>query len=150
MMFAVAGLAVVLAGLATHHSKLGCGQTRLPLSFQIVDDHDGRPVVGAKFELISDLGRPADVSEITGKNGEVETIVEAGTTTFHGPFFRRYRVIYVASYAVRIQTEGYERVEEMLREYMKDPAYHSDRTSYPPIIVRLKRKVGADSGKPEV
>jgi hypothetical protein len=150
MMIVVAGLATVLAGLATHHSRVGCGHSHLPLSFQIVDDRDGRPVVGAKIELISDFGRPPDVSEITGKIGELETIVGAGHTTYNGPFLRRYRVIYVDSYALRIEAEGYERLEAMLSEYMKDPAYHSDRTPHPPVVVRLKRKAGVNSGKPEV
>jgi hypothetical protein len=141
MMMAIAGIATALACLATHHSKIGCGHSRLPLTFNVVDERDGRPVVGAKFELITDYGRPPDVSEISGNNGSVATIVEAGHTSYRGPFFRRYRV-FSYCYALRIEAEGYQREEGMLMDYMKNPVYRSDRVPHPSIAIKLKRSPG--------
>jgi hypothetical protein len=50
MMVAVAIVAVALAYLGTGTTRLGCGETDVLLSFQVIDDLDGRPVSRASMQ----------------------------------------------------------------------------------------------------
>jgi hypothetical protein len=143
MMIAVAFVASVLALLATHHSKQGCGQTSVPLVFHVVDDRDGRPVHGATVELYGALGDPPTAKVTTGTNGSVGAICRAGSTSYRGPFFRPYRTLHYSE-SLRIGAEGYQAVDGLLSNFMTDPAYRTNRAAHPPILIRLKRESGSD------
>lgn len=137
LMIVVAGLAAMLACLATYHDKRGCGTANVPLVIHVVDDRTAQPIAGAKIDLILDYGQPPAISGITGSDGDMALACQAGATSYVGPFLRRYRT-YHYSYALRIEAQGHQSEERMLGDFMKDPAYHTDETSPPPIVVRLK------------
>jgi hypothetical protein len=138
LMVAVAGVALVLGCLATYHEKLGCGQSSVPLIFHVVDDRDGRPIIGAKIALILDFDAPPAVRGVTEDDGDMAATCQAGHTSYRGPFLRRYGV-FNYSYALRVEADGYRIEEGILRSYMKNPVYYSDKTFHPPIVVRLKK-----------
>jgi hypothetical protein len=141
MMFAVALVASVMGLLATHHSKLGCGHASVPLVFHLVDDGDGRPVVGAKVELISVSGDPPTVI-VTGRDGSAGAVCEAGSTSYRGPFLRPYRTFFYSD-SLRVGADGYQPIAGMLMDFMTDPAFRTNRTAHPPILIRMKRESGS-------
>jgi hypothetical protein len=140
MMVAVAGSAVALAYLGTGSTKLGCGETSVWLTFRVVDDRDSRPIAGATIELIQDYSAPPTASKMTGADGSARLRCRAGCTWYSGPFFRPFRRLYFGE-ALQIQSEGYQSVDQLLKEYTGSPAYH-DSASPPPISIRLKRSPG--------
>jgi hypothetical protein len=136
MMVAVAGSAVALAYLATGSTKLGCGTASVRLTFHVVDDLDGKPVTGARFKLIWDDSAPPTASTIIGADGTAQANCNAGATWYSGPFFREYRCLHFRE-TVQVRAEGYQPVDQLLREYTTDLAYHNQSVP-PPIIIRLK------------
>jgi 5-hydroxyisourate hydrolase-like protein (transthyretin family) len=136
-MVAVAGSAVALAYLGTGSTKLGCGRATVLLTFHVLNVLDGRPVAGAKIALIRDYSGPPAPSVISGVDGSAQVRCDVGATWYSGPFFREYRCLYYGD-AVEVQAQGYRSVEQLLREYTNDPAYHNSSVP-PPIVIRLKR-----------
>ena len=137
LMIAVAGSAVALPYVGTGSTKLGCGMTSVWLTFHVVDDVDGRPIAGARIELIQGYSVSPIASTMTGYDGSARVSCRAGCTSYRGPFFRSYRVLFFGD-LLQIQANGYESVGQLLKEYTKSPAYH-DAAVPPPISIRLKR-----------
>jgi hypothetical protein len=137
MIVAVAGSAVVLAYLGTGSAKLGCGETSVRLTFHVVDDRDGRPIAGARIELIQDYSAPPTASTMTGSDGSASLTCRAGCTWYSGPFFRPYRRLFFVE-ALQIQAEGYRSVDRLLKEHTGSPALHDSAVPLP-IPIRLKR-----------
>jgi hypothetical protein len=143
MMVAVAAGAVALAYLGTGSTKLGCGETSVRLTFRVMDDRDGRPIAGARIELIPDYSVPPTASTMTGSDGSASLTCRAGCTWYSGPFFRPYRRLYFVE-ALQIQVRGYQSVDELLKEHTGSPAFQ-DSAVPPPIQIRLKRSPGAEA-----
>jgi hypothetical protein len=143
MMVAVAGGAVALAYLGTGSTKIGCGETRVPLTFRVMDDRDGRPIAGAKIELIDDYSAPPTASTMTGSDGSASLTCRAGCTWYSGPFFRPYRRLYFVE-ALQIHAMRYQAVDQLLKEYTRSPDFQ-DSAVPPPIQIRLKRSPGTEA-----
>ena len=137
MMIAVACSAVALAYVGTGTTKLGCGSASVLLTFHVVDDVDGRPIDGAKIDLIRDYSLPPTATTFTGPVGSARVGCQVGCTSYSGPFFRRFRCLSYGD-AVQVHAEGYQPVDELVRKYTSDLAYHSSSVP-PPIVIRLKR-----------
>jgi hypothetical protein len=137
MMVAVAGSAVALAYLGTGSTRLGCGSASVLLTFHVVDDRDGRPIAGARIELIRDYSGPPAASAISGIDGSARVRCDVGATWYSGPFLRQYRCLHYGE-AVQVQSDGYRLVDQLLHEYTSDPAYHNLSVP-PPIVIRLMR-----------
>ncbi len=136
---AVAGAAVMLAYVGTGSTKLGCGSATVNLTFHLVDDHDGKPIAGAKVELYRDLSAPPIVSAITGPDGHAAIPCTTGCTSYSGPFFRTYRCLDFGE-GLRIEAPGYKSVDGLLRDYTSYPLHHN--TPAPPaIVVRMEREL---------
>src|SRR4051794_30343647 len=143
MMLAVALVASVMGFLATYHERLGCGrQASVSLVFYVVDDGDGRPVNEAKVELFDDRGDPPRVMVMTGGDGSAGAACRARSSSYRGPFLRRHSVFFYSD-VLRVEVGGYQPVEGMLRDFTNDPAFRTDRTAYPPILIRMKRESGS-------
>jgi len=143
MMVVVAVVAVALAYLGTGSTRLGCGSVSLLLTFHVVDDQDGSPVPGASIGLFRDFSGPAKASATTGTDGSARAVWETGATWYSGPFFRQYRCLSYAE-GLRILAHGYQPEEAILQEFTADSAYHN-RSSPPPILIRLKRAHGSEA-----
>jgi hypothetical protein len=138
MMVVVAGVALMLAYLANGSTKLGCGSITVNLTFQLVDDRNGKPIAGAKVELWNDLSAPPTASVVTGTDGYARAACTAGCTSYSGPFFRQYRCLSFGE-GLRIGAPGYQPVDALIRDYATDLAFHNT-PSPPPIMVRMKRR----------
>ena len=143
MMIAVAGSAVAFAYLGTGSTKLGCGETSVWLTFHVMDDVNGRPIAGARIQLIQEYGASPIASTMTGYDGSAGVSCRAGCTSYSGPFFRTYRRLYFLE-ALQIQADGYQPVDQLLQEYTRSPAYH-DSALPSPIPIRLKRNAGTEA-----
>ena len=143
LMIAVAGSAVALAYVGTGSTKLGCGETTVWLRFHVMDDVNGRPIPGARVELIQEYGASPIASTLTGYDGSASVSCRAGCTSYSGPFFRRYRRLFFGE-ALQIRADGYQPVDQLLREYVRSPAYH-DSALPSPIPIRLKRTPGTEA-----
>lgn len=139
MMVAVAVVALTLTYLGSGSTKLGCGSASVLLTFQVVDDRDGRPVAGASVKLFQEWPAPLTPNAITGADGSTQTVCKTGATWYSGPFFRKYRSLSFGD-ALLIEAKGYQSVQTLVREYVRDPVYHNS-TVPPPIQVRLKCSV---------
>ncbi|WP_435011516.1 hypothetical protein P12x_002829 [Tundrisphaera lichenicola] len=143
MMVAVAFVASVMGLFITTPAWVtNCGRhgdASVPLVFHAVDDRDGRPVVGAKVEMPDEMGSPSIV--MTEADGSARTACQARFTMNRNPFVRPYRVFTYWD-QLRVRADGYQPVEGMLRDFMTDPAFRTDRTAHPPILIRMKRKSG--------
>jgi hypothetical protein len=140
MIAAVALVAVGLAYLGTGYTRLGCGSASVVLTFRVVDDADARPIGGARIELLEDFSAPPAASATTGSDGLACVRSEFGATWYSGPFFREYRCV---SYSdqLQVRADGYEAIDEPLRNFTKYPHYHNS-PSPQPIVLRLKRSPG--------
>jgi 5-hydroxyisourate hydrolase-like protein (transthyretin family) len=137
MMLGVGGVALALAYLGAGSTKLGCGSATVRLRFQIVNEHDGQPIAGARIELFRDLSAPPMARVSTEADGRAVATCQTGCTSYSGPFFRKYRCLNYGE-GLRVEASGFQSVETVLREYTTYPEHHNS-SAPPPITVRLKR-----------
>ena len=142
----VAGSAVALAYVGTGSTKLGCSETTVWITFHVVNDEDGRPIPGARVELIQGYGASPIPTKKTGYDGSARVSCRAGYTSYPGPFFRTYRRLYFGE-ALQIQADGYQPVDLLLKEYVRSPAYH-DSALPSPFPIRLKCTPGTEAWHP--
>ena len=143
MMIAVGGVALVFAYLATYEARLGCGHTNAILVFRVVDDRDGRPIPGAKIDLITETTGPPYASATTGPNGLVEMSCDVGSTSYKRPFLSSYRHL-SPYYGLSIEADGCEKVDDVVRGWK----YVGPGTPVSPtVMIRLKQSAKPRSSR---
>jgi hypothetical protein len=110
---------------------LWTGRATIPLEFLILDASTEKPIAGASIRLTEGM---VDYVAASGPDGRATIVVDARTGGRSSIFVNTRYVNY--AWAVVITADQHEPVNEDLKNFTRDPHYHSDPAP-PPIVIRL-------------